>query len=300
MGLQSVRYSRAMRPLRPRVPRCFPVFLAMLPPVALTWGCSAEVRDFDGGGGSSTSTTSSATTSTSTSTSASSTTSGGGSACAPSEERPCYTGPTGTQNIGPCLAGVQVCLADGSGFGPCGGERVPSQETCNGADDDCNGAIDDGAECGCRPGQTVLLDFEDALGPLGDAAQIMGGSTVEIQGVRFSSVGGEPTYNRGRDYGDNPFSSDWLMIWTFNEGGTIDFPSPVSSLRFEAGADNAVASPATFELLNGSERLLTVTLSRTSTVPVELSFAPTTRLTLRFVDGSTSLFGLDNLQYTCR
>ena len=66
---------------------------------------------------------------------------------------PCYTGPEGTANVGICTPGVQVCEAGqwGSGdpFVPntCAGEQTPlDQDLCNGADDNCDGTIDDGEE----------------------------------------------------------------------------------------------------------------------------------------------------------
>ncbi len=59
----------------------------------------------------------------------------------------CYSGPTGTQGVGACVAGVRVCNATVPGmssFGACMGEVVPTTETCNGRDDDCDGTVDDG------------------------------------------------------------------------------------------------------------------------------------------------------------
>jgi hypothetical protein len=54
----------------------------------------------------------------------------------------CYTGPGGTSGIGACHPGVQTCAA--GTFGACANEVVPTAEICNGVDDDCNGAVDDG------------------------------------------------------------------------------------------------------------------------------------------------------------
>jgi hypothetical protein len=46
--------------------------------------------------------------------------------------------------VGAC-AGTQSCI-DGA-WGDCVGQALPSSEVCNGLDDDCNGAIDDGCIC---------------------------------------------------------------------------------------------------------------------------------------------------------
>jgi hypothetical protein len=87
-------------------------------------------------------------------------------ACAPGLARDCYTGADGTLGVGVCRLGQQVCLDDGSGWGPCAGEIVPeAQESCNGLDDDCNGLVDEeidglGEDCpvgvgGCQTIGTV-------------------------------------------------------------------------------------------------------------------------------------------------
>ncbi len=60
----------------------------------------------------------------------------------------CYSGPVGTAGRGVCVQGTQLCNADAgagtSSFGACMGQVVPSMETCNTQDDDCNGTVDDG------------------------------------------------------------------------------------------------------------------------------------------------------------
>lgn len=63
--------------------------------------------------------------------------------CSTGQSRPCYSGPAGTEGVGICTAGTQTCMAGGT-WGPCVGEVLPQTETCNGLDDDCNGATDNG------------------------------------------------------------------------------------------------------------------------------------------------------------
>lgn len=63
--------------------------------------------------------------------------------CAPGSVRSCYSGPAGTNGVGVCQAGTQTCINNGTAWGPCIGEVLPSPEVCNGQDDDCNGISDD-------------------------------------------------------------------------------------------------------------------------------------------------------------
>jgi hypothetical protein len=65
----------------------------------------------------------------------------GCAACVDGQSRPCYTGPAGTQNVGACTGGTQNC--SGGTWSACNGEVVPRAETCNGADDNCNGSVDE-------------------------------------------------------------------------------------------------------------------------------------------------------------
>lgn len=55
--------------------------------------------------------------------------------------QPCYTGPEGTADVGPCVTGTTTCI-DGA-WGVCTAEVVPVPEACNDVDDDCDGTIDE-------------------------------------------------------------------------------------------------------------------------------------------------------------
>ncbi|MBW2462317.1 MAG: MYXO-CTERM sorting domain-containing protein [Deltaproteobacteria bacterium] len=48
-------------------------------------------------------------------------------------------------NVGECALGTQSCT--GGRWSGCAGFTGPSDEVCDGADQDCNGAVDDGATC---------------------------------------------------------------------------------------------------------------------------------------------------------
>jgi hypothetical protein len=56
--------------------------------------------------------------------------------------RTCYDGPPGTEGVGACTAGVQTCT--GGEYRSCVGQVLPATEVCNGIDDNCDGAVDDG------------------------------------------------------------------------------------------------------------------------------------------------------------
>jgi len=78
-----------------------------------------------------------------------------GCECLEDEERACYSGPAGTAGVGACRSGRELCVAtdDGSAWGACAGEVVPSEELCDGgSDEDCDGRIDEG--CDCTPGES--------------------------------------------------------------------------------------------------------------------------------------------------
>ncbi|MCB9521034.1 MAG: hypothetical protein H6699_09175, partial [Myxococcales bacterium] len=65
--------------------------------------------------------------------------------------RACYTGPTGTAGVGECAAGLEVCQT--GQYTSCQGQVTPQFETCDGLDNDCDGAPDDG-----NPGGGALCD----------------------------------------------------------------------------------------------------------------------------------------------
>ena len=64
---------------------------------------------------------------------------------------PTYNGPAGTRDVGECKGGVQQCKA-GQWSTSCVNQVTPSNETCNGKDDDCDGSIDENLSRACYTG----------------------------------------------------------------------------------------------------------------------------------------------------
>lgn len=114
-----------------------------------------------------------------------------GCACYPSSVATCYTGPSGTANIGTCVSGIATCNAAGTAWGTCVGEVVPTPDHCTDSlDNNCNGVINDGfgsggQGCACVPGTQV--DCYD--GPAG------------TQGVGVCRSGKRTCLSSGTGYG---------------------------------------------------------------------------------------------------
>lgn len=62
----------------------------------------------------------------------------------------CYTGTASTQDVGLCHGGTTTCSA--GAFGGCVGEVLPTAESCNNLDDNCNGVIDEAVTQACYTG----------------------------------------------------------------------------------------------------------------------------------------------------
>ncbi|MGI5862952.1 MAG: MopE-related protein, partial [Myxococcales bacterium] len=64
--------------------------------------------------------------------------------------RACYEGPEGTEGVGACHAGSQLCTA--GYWGPCSGQALPGLEVCDGVDNDCDRGVDEGLSQACYTG----------------------------------------------------------------------------------------------------------------------------------------------------
>ena len=90
-----------------------------------------------------------------------------GCECGAGDSQSCYGGPPGTEGVGTCVAGTQMCSGsmEFPEWGTCTGQVLPLPEICNGEDDDCDGEADErwasgSNACGwCDP--TEICDGED-------------------------------------------------------------------------------------------------------------------------------------------
>ena len=67
--------------------------------------------------------------------------------------RTCYDGPAGTKGKGTCKAGQQTCQSNKT-WSQCLQQRLPTTETCDGKDNDCDGTIDNNVS---QVGQTCTV-----------------------------------------------------------------------------------------------------------------------------------------------
>ncbi len=113
--------------------------------------------------------------------------------------RSCYTGPSGTAGIGPCVAGTQTCSM-GAWGASCPGEVTPATEVCNNVNDDCDSATDEAPDGGplsvgcydggppatrnvgrCRDGVSTCSGgaYGNCVGQIGPIAEVCGNSIDE-------------------------------------------------------------------------------------------------------------------------
>ena len=95
--------------------------------------------------------------------------------CTPGEMRACFTGAPDRRGAGACRDGVARCTELGAWIGnECVGATAPSDEVCDGRDDDCNGSVDDGIE-GCAT--TLRCPASVGVEPLTE--YVLDGRTVD-------------------------------------------------------------------------------------------------------------------------
>lgn len=96
-----------------------------------------------------------------------------GCVCTPGDVRPCFYGPPDRRNIGACTDGIQTC-DEFAGWGGCFGGIEPSDEVCDGVDNDCDRLSDNGVPNCDTPFQCPSTEFARPL------------STYTLNGTRIA------------------------------------------------------------------------------------------------------------------
>lgn len=95
-----------------------------------------------------------------------------GCLCVPGHVQRCFVGPPARRGVGACTDGMQTCQGSGEFgcWGPCVGGISPSDERCDGADNNCDGCPDNGLCCRTTNGSCPSGD--DPRVPVGRPFQI--------------------------------------------------------------------------------------------------------------------------------
>ncbi len=93
----------------------------------------------------------------------------------------CYTGPQGSVQFGECRPGIQRCEL---GVKVCFGEVTPKPEACDGKDNDCDGAIDEGTGNNDPVDIVFVIDNSGSMGNTIAAVKAAANSFANTYGTR--------------------------------------------------------------------------------------------------------------------
>ncbi len=129
--------------------------------------------------------------------------------CRPGDTQTCYAADPATLGFGSCRTGTRTCEVspEGTGgrWGSCIGAVMPAAETCNDADDDCDGAIDNGFAC--HGGATQSCDLCGFAGT--QRCTQCAWDACSVSSAARSFEGNDPALGHG--CGGSACDTDWCV-----------------------------------------------------------------------------------------
>jgi hypothetical protein len=165
--------------------------------------------------------------------------------CEPGVMKPCYDGPPGTAEVGVCAPGLTTCAPDGSGYGPCEGQVLPSPETCG---DD----VDENCDADRCPALAWMHSYGNTY-------------AHRVQGVAVDSSNGiyaVGAYRGSVDYGKGPMDAgtenDLFVLKVDASGNTLAATRYGSDPYSSAALDAAVLPDASLVVAGKCDGALTL------------------------------------------
>lgn len=152
--------------------------------------------------------------------------------CEAGTTSPCYRfAAPGSSPRSPCMAGTRTCAQDGSTYGDCNGEVLPTSEICgNAIDDNCDGRIDDSCpakdfrslpanvsngatDIDANAKKEIFLAFARDLGNDGSLLGLCWDAMGAVRGRTFVIAEAQDQKFRDVQVYASPDASLWAVLW---------------------------------------------------------------------------------------
>ena len=199
--------------------------------------------------------------------------------CTYGDVQRCWSGFPQQRGVGGCLDGIQQCgVRSDPRWGTCRGQIVPQPEQCDNKDNDCNGCVDDLANCspfGACPTEVEALPFayyeldvNEFLGESGAGVELLEVQWAVIPPANSEIVGNDPSTPENESY--NQFEFDTPVDDPNTDG--IDESLIVSQARIFLDVSGDYQMEATIVTDKGTIVCSWIVRARGSGLRIELSW----------------------------